>query len=175
MNRCIATWATIAIATFGLTACSSAPSAPVAPVGEVSSAPVTSAPPAEQASPAAPETTDSGQTLADACIEPSAKLVEAEAELAKASIALSQSGAKNPKQLIKAMHAYADYFGKIAESTSHPDVKKALLGIQKGYHELADIYTKLLVKKDYTAAADASKVLAELQESMKAFQKLCGA
>jgi hypothetical protein len=180
MNRHITTWATVAIAAFSLTACSGAPTAPVAPTGGVStapatSAPATSAPAPEQTTPAAQETTESGQSLAEACIEPSAKLLEAEADLLKVQAEIAKSGGKDPKSTVKAVAAMADVFGKLAESSSNPEVKKALTGIQKGYAKLSDLMNKLLVEKDYAAAADVSKVMAELQESLTAFQTLCAA
>ncbi len=172
MNRRIATLATIAIAAFGLTACSGAPSASVAPTG-ADTTPATSA--SAPSTPAAPETSASAQTLAEACLEPNAKLIEASAELAKVSAALSQNGGKDPKQAVKALSATADYFGKLAESSSNADVRKALTGIQKGYAKYSDLYAKVVIKKDYAAAADAAKILAELQKSMTAFQTLCAA
>lgn len=175
MNRRIATWATIAIAVFGLTACSGAPSAPVASTEEATSAPAASAPTTEQTTPAAPETTASGQTLAEACIEPSAKLIEASAELAEAGAALSQGSGTNAKQTVKALSAMADYFGTLAETSKNDEVREALIGIQNGYDKLSDLYNKLLVKKDYSAAADAAKITTELQEALTAFQELCGA
>lgn len=173
MNRHIAIWATVAIAAFSLTACSSAPTAPVAPSGGASSAPAASAPATEQSSPAAEATSASGQTLAEACIEPSAKLVEAYAELAKVNAAMLAHDGKDAQDTVDALHAMADYFGALAESTSNAEVKKALTGIQKSYDKLAVLMEKLLVKEDLSAAADATKIMAELQESMTAFQKLC--
>ncbi len=79
------------------------------------------------------------------------------------------------KATVKAISAMADYFGKMAESSSNAEVKKALLGIQKGYDKLSDLYDKILLKNDLAAAADAAVVTAELQESLDAFAKLCAA
>jgi hypothetical protein len=128
-----------------------------------------------QSSPAAEEPTTSEQTLAESCIEPNLKLLEAEAELVKVQAEMATSGGKDPKSSVKALAAMADVFGKLAESSSNPEVKKALTGMQKGYAKLSDLMNKLLVKKDYSAAADAAKVMAELQEALQAFQKLCSA
>lgn len=179
MNRRIATWAVAALTVFGLTACGGAPSAPPeAPSADpATSAPAPSVEPTTQAPPtteAAPEP-PAEQSLAEACLEPSAKMIEAQAELTAAYAALSATDGKDPQKTVDAMAALADYFGKLAESSSHPDVKKALTGIQEGYQKFSVLMGKLLIDKDLSAAAEVSTVMADLQKAWEDFTKLCSA
>lgn len=174
MNRRIATWAVAALAIFGLTACGGSPSTPPA---APSPDPTTSAPAptTEPATEAAPETTPAEQTLAQDCLEPNAKLIEASAQLMEVSAALSASDGKDAKAMVDALKGMGESFGTIAESTTNPEVKEALTGIAKGYAQLAKAYGKMLIDNDLSAAADAMRALADVQESMEAFQKLCSA
>lgn len=178
MNRRIATWAVVALATFGLTACGGSPSAsPEAPSADpATSAPAPSVEPTTQAPPtteAAPEPTPTEQSLAEACLEPNAKLTEASAQLMEVSAALAASDGKDAKAVVDALKGMGDYFATFAESATNPEVKEALTGIAKGYADLAKAYAKLLIDEDLTAAADAMRALADVQESMDAFTKLC--
>lgn len=170
MNRHIAAWTIVAVAAFGLTACSGTPAAP-----EVAASPSVSAP-VEQPSPTAEETTASGQTLAEACIEPSAKLVEASAQLMEANAALAKAGSKgDAKATIKAFTAAVDTIGAMADSATHPEVKAELTALHEGYGKLRDLLSKVLIDEDLSAAGEFATVASELQTSLTAFQALCAA
>lgn len=172
MKRHVATWAIVALATLGLTACGSPSTSTPAPVETpTSSAPAETSPPVEASTPAAPEPSE--QTLAEACLEPNAKLLEASAELAKVGAALAASDGKDAQAAVDALKAMGEYFSTFAESATNPEVKDALAGIAKGYADLAKVYGKVLIDKDPTAAMDALTALSGLQESMEAFTKLC--
>lgn len=180
MNRRIATWAVAAVTIFGLTACGGSPSAPpeAPPADPATSAPAPSAEPTTQAPPtteAAPEPTPSEQSLTEACLEPNAKILEASAQLMEVSAALAASDGKDAKAVVDALKGMGDYFGTLAESAVHPELKEALTGIAGGYAKLAVAYGKLLIDNDLAAGADAMRALADIQESMEVFQKLCTA
>lgn len=172
MTRTITSLAIVALALFSLTACGGSPSTPAeTPAAD----PTTSAPaaPVEQTTPAETGTTAAGQSLTEACLEPSAKLVEASAELMKVSAALAASDGQDAKALADALNGMGDYFGTVAESTSNQEVKEALTGISKYYVKLGELLPKMLVDKDMTAAAEATQAMADLQKSLEAFQTLC--
>ncbi|MCA0250829.1 MAG: hypothetical protein LCH76_00780 [Actinobacteria bacterium] len=172
MTRRIATWAAIAIAVFGLTACSGAPSAPESPAATTTApapppaAETTPPPAAETTPPPAEEAPSAEQSLAEACLEPSAKLLEASAQLTGASAALAASDGKDAQAVVDAFKEMGDYFSTLAESATNPEVKEALTGMAKGYADFAKFYGKLLIDEDLSAAADAMEALADLQKSL---------
>ncbi len=164
MNRLVA-WTVIAAAGFGLAACAGTAASPA------SSAPASA--PSEPAAPSTAASTTSGQSLAEACVQPSTALAEAGAQLAKASAAIAEPAKSDPEATIKAFTAVVDAFGAMADSATHPEVKDALSGLHKGYGKLRDTLSKVLIDKDYAAAADNAAAAAEVQESLTKFQKLC--
>lgn len=175
MKRRIATWAAAALTVVSLTACSGSPEAAPAPTEKpASTTPVEPAAPPTTTTTTAPEPEQTEQSLAEACVEPSAKLTEASAQLLEASTTLAASNGKDAEAAVEALKGMGDYFSTLAESAVNSEVGAALAGIGKGYAELAVPYGKLLVDSDLSAAADATRALADLQEHMEDFQKLCG-
>jgi hypothetical protein len=171
MTRRLATWAIVAIAALGLSACSGSPSAPTSPTEN----PATTASAAPETTPAAPETAPAEQSLAEACVEPTKKLMEASERLTEISNRLTEANGEDPQAMVDALAELADYFGTVAESTTHPELKKALSGIEESYRKFSEIVAKVLIDKDTSAASDVMTVMNDLQESATAFQKLCGA
>lgn len=168
MNRLVAAWTVAAIAVLGLTACAGSSASPGSSTPRANASA-----PSEPASPSTAASTTSGQSLAEACVQPSAALVEASAQLAKASAAIAEPGKGDPKATVKAFTAVVDAFGAMADSATNAEVKDALTGLHTGYGKLRDMLSKILIDKDYAAASGYATAAAEVQESLTKFQKLC--
>ena len=174
MNRLIAVHVVVAIAAFSLTACSGSPS-PASTSATAASAPAAAtSSAAEPTTASSKESTTSGQTLAEACLEPNAKMAEATAELAKASAAVSASDGKNAQAVADAIIKMGDYFAAMAESTTNTDVKASLNGIAKAYRKMGELYPKAM-KQDMAALTGLMTVMTDLQKSLTDFQTLCTA
>ncbi len=169
MKRRIATWAVVALSVFSLTACGGGPT----PTPETPS----TEPTAAETTPVEEETTPTAesaeQSLADACLEPNKKLVEASAELAKVNAALASGDTKDAQAVADAFIGLGKVYGTMAEGTSNPEVKQALEGISEAYTKFGKLYPKAATGKDMSALTEAMTVLNDLVISVEDFQELC--
>ncbi|REJ05269.1 hypothetical protein DY023_10460 [Microbacterium bovistercoris] len=158
MNRRIAAIAIAAVAILGLSACSGTPASDSSS-GKSSSA-----------SKEAPETTD--QSVADACKIATDKVSAASSGLQ--DIDMSKA-ASDPQGTIDALTTLVDSLGEASESVSNPEVKAAVTDFHDSYAQLRDVFKKVVVDGDTSAASDISTLTGDLNDSVKALTELCTA
>ncbi|MPT14502.1 MAG: hypothetical protein E2601_06305 [Microbacterium sp.] len=151
-------WAIAVVAVLGLSACSASPSTTDAGTSKPSN---TSSAPAEQ---------KAGQSVADACAEATARVEAATQELSSIS---DSAASADPQGTLDAFSTTVDAIGAATDATENPGVKATLTDIYQDFTALRDLYSRVLIDQDATAATDMETVMASMQESATAFSALC--
>ena len=153
MNRRIAAWAIATVAVLGLTACSGAP-APEEGTTNNDAAPA--------------EETNTDQSVEEACgiVIP---------ELTEASSAMSDVDATStdPQAAVDQFSTVVTALGETADKVSNPEVKDATAAVYEDFVALGDVFSKVLIDQDMSAASDLNTITSEMTESATALQELC--
>ncbi|OJX64484.1 MAG: hypothetical protein BGO95_08390 [Micrococcales bacterium 73-13] len=158
MRRQITTWALVAATALGLAGCAGAPSTVGQPVG---SAPAASAPAPAQA-----------QSVAEACVAPSAALSAAGQELADAGAAISQSGV-DPQSIMSAFDSAVEALKSAAATVTNQQVKDAFAAIAGDYDTLRGLLGRVIVDRDLSALGEFGTAASSIQASAQELVALC--
>ncbi len=164
MNRTIAALTIATVAVLGLTACSSA-------AGESTTDDTASGTTSESTT--QEETTEEetgGQSVAEACATVGAVVADAQSELTSIDI---NTAASDPQGTIDAFSATVDSIGKAADAVSNADVKAAATEMHDVFATVRDVYTKILIDGDVSAAAEMSTAANDLAAAATAFSEVC--
>ncbi|MFK0401191.1 hypothetical protein ACIQTT_02570 [Microbacterium sp. NPDC090225] len=158
MKRQIAAWTIAVVAVLGIAGCSSTPGADADKDTTSSSE---SSAPAEQS-------TD--QSVADACASVGTQISGVATELSSLDMSAAMS---DPEGTVATFTETVDAIGAAAESVSNQEVKDAVTAVHEDFTSLRDLLKRVLVDQDTSAAAEASTLTTDIQESTQAFSTLC--
>jgi hypothetical protein len=156
-SRRMAAFAITAIALLGLTACTGSPTA------AESSDPSSSASAATGTDDASGS--DGDQTTAEAC-----QLVQD--TITEATDKLENVDSEDPEAIVGGMEAAAESLAGLAPQVTNTEVAALLPTLEDMFGQVADMMSAI-VSGD-AASVDTEKVGATMQETMAAFQELCG-
>lgn len=160
------TLTTLAVATavvFGLTACSGSEAPVEAEVSTETAAPI------EEVAPS--ETGGLDQGTVQACLDMAGPMQEA-------NIAMLEKlgdGKTPPQEVVDMYSDLANAIGKIADTTSTPEVKAAASAAHTDFTALRDAMQKVYVEGDMSSMGEYATAASAVQESYTALLELCSA
>ncbi|MFF7292499.1 hypothetical protein ACFY9N_08185 [Microbacterium sp. NPDC008134] len=158
MKRQIAAWTIAVVAVLGIAGCSSTPSAESDSDTSTSSE---SSAPAEQ---------NTEQSVAEACSAVSSEISGVATELSSLDMSAAMA---DPEGTVATFTETVDAIGAAADSVDNAEVKEAVTAVHEDFVSLRDLLSKVLIDQDTSAAAEASTLSTDIQESTQAFMTLC--
>lgn len=155
MNRRIAAFAIASVAVLGLTACSGGAS------DDTSNDAGDSAP---------AEETNTDQSVEEACGIVLPQLQEASTAMSDIDVS---AAAEDPQATVDTFNGFIDALGSATDSVSNPEVKDATAAVYEDFVALGDVFSKVLIDQDMSAASDLNTITSEMTESATALQELC--
>lgn len=159
-SRRMAALAISAVALLGLTACSGSPAASESSAPSRSASAATGTDGTDDAS-----GSDGDQTTAEAC-----QLVQD--TITEATDKLENVDSEDPEAIVGGMEAAAESLAGLAPQVTNTEVAALLPTLEDMFGQVADMMSAI-VSGD-AASVDTEKVGVTMQETMAAFQELCG-